>query len=168
MKKTDPKDILFYLVIVVILFVMISLLYNANKSEPPDYSSVLQDFEQEKVERFVVEGSGKLTMYMKDGSKKEHHLLSIEFFRQDIGDLIRQQHARGTITHYDWKPEWQPPWWVMFIPYVLIIVVFIALWYFMINRGGGGEPRAMSFKRANPRLVSDEKRKFTFNDVQGA
>jgi cell division protease FtsH len=26
----------------------------------------------------------------------------------------------------------------------------------------------MTFKRANPRLVSDEKRKFTFNDVQGA
>ncbi|MDR1736063.1 MAG: ATP-dependent zinc metalloprotease FtsH [Oscillospiraceae bacterium] len=168
MKKADPKDILFYLVIIIILVVVVSVLYDANKPEPMKYSEVLRDFRQEQVESFVIEANGQMTMYMKDKTRKSYKLLSIEFFRQDLGAEIEAQTAQGKLTEYDYKPGWEPPWWVMFIPYVLIIVVFIALWFFMMNRTGGGESRAMTFKRANPRLVSDEKKKYTFNDVQGA
>lgn len=168
MKKADPKDILFYLVIVIILFVMISQLLSGTRPKAMDYASVVREFQQGKVKSFVVEGNGRLTMTMwENDTEKVHELLSIEFFRQDLGGLILEQLDKGTLVTYNWKPEWEPPWWVMFIPYLLIIVVFIALWFFMFNRNGG-ENRAMTFKRANPRLISDEKKKLTFNDVQGA
>ncbi|MCL2030948.1 MAG: ATP-dependent zinc metalloprotease FtsH, partial [Oscillospiraceae bacterium] len=168
MRKVDPKDILFYLVIAVILFVMINLLYQAGRTEQLAYSDVLRLFRQEKVKSFIAEGNGKLTMLLQNDTRVEANLLSLDYLREDINDLILKQTDRGVLTTFDWKREWVPPWWMMFIPYVLIIAVFVVLWYFMINRTGGGENRAMTFKRANPRLISDEKRKYTFNDVQGA
>ena len=61
---------------------------------------------------------------------------------------------------------------MMFIPYLVVIVIFVLLWYFLFNRsgvgGGGGTNTAMKFGRARTRLGTDEKKKVTFADVAGA
>ncbi len=166
MKKTDFKDLLFYVAILSILLFLVYMIVQASQPKPLVYSKMLQEFKQEKVESFVVEGD-TLTLFMKDGTRKVCKLLSVVFFRDDLGEIIEQQNKNGTITEFDYVAPWQPPWWMMFVPYLLIIGVFVVLWYFMMGRGGGND-RAMQFKKANPRHHTDDKRKVTFGDVEGA
>ncbi|MDR0248373.1 MAG: ATP-dependent zinc metalloprotease FtsH [Oscillospiraceae bacterium] len=167
MKKTEPKDILFYLVIVIIIIVMISLIYNAQKPQAPLYSEVIRLFEQQKVREFEIKGT-TLTLILGDGSKVIHELYDVNYFREDLNGIIRDQFANGTIEKYEINTGWVPPWWMTFIPTILLVVIFVALWYFMFNRSMGGGDRAISFKRANARMASDEKKKVTFADVEGA
>jgi len=70
---------------------------------------------------------------------------------------------------YNYDAGWQAPWWLGFIPYAVIIVVFVILWMAMMNRSGiGGDKSVMRFGKARTRLASEEKRRVTFADVAGA
>ena len=72
--------------------------------------------------------------------------------------------------NYNYDVGWQAPWWLGFIPYAVIIVVFVVLWMAMMNRSGVGGDKSvmMKFGKARTRLASEEKRKVTFADVAGA
>ena len=65
-----------------------------------------------------------------------------DWFYQDFNDLIVEQKRQGIITDYDYPQGWVPPYWMSFIPWIVILVVFGLLWYFMFLRqagaGGGG------------------------------
>ena len=71
--------------------------------------------------------------------------------------------------NYTYTVGWQMPWWLSFIPYILLIVVFFILWSSMMNRSGlGGDKGVTKFSKARTRLGSEEKKKVTFADVAGA
>ena len=53
------------------------------------------------------------------------------------------------------------------LPYVLVMGGAMLLWYFMMNRAGGGAGGVAKFSKARTRLGSDEKNKKTFADVAG-
>ena len=55
------------------------------------------------------------------------------------------------------------------IPYVIIIVLMIALWIYVMNQatGRGGASRMNSFGRARVKLGTEEKKKVYFKDVAG-
>ncbi|MBQ8004600.1 MAG: AAA family ATPase, partial [Oscillospiraceae bacterium] len=89
-------------------------------------------------------------------------------FRMDVGDLLREHRARGIITDDDRIPEAETPWWMMFLPYILVFVVIGLMWYFMYNKADGGAGKAMRFGKARTKLGSEEKKKVTFADVAGA
>ncbi len=62
------------------------------------------------------------------------------------------------------------PGWVQFLPWVLIIIVFILLYYFamkrMMSAGPGG--KINSFGKSHAKMPTDDKNKVTFKDVAGA
>lgn len=60
------------------------------------------------------------------------------------------------------------PWWVSMLPYLIIIVIFGAFWYVMMNRADGGAGKAMSFSKARVKQGSEQKKLVTFDDVEGA
>jgi len=86
----------------------------------------------------------------------------------DVGELLREHRSYGIITDDDRIPEAGTPWWMMFLPYILVIVVIGLMWYFMYNKADGGAGKAMRFGKARTKLGSDEKKKVTFADVAGA
>ncbi len=167
LKNNGLKDIGFYVIVLLILAGTVLLLFNASNEPPPTYSDVVHYFQQEQVKSFEIEGD-VLRLELKEGKKLEHQLLSLGIFYDDLGDLIHEQDAKGLYEKYNYVPGYTPPWWMTMIPYVLIIGLFIVLWYFMFNRAGGGDGKAMKFGRARTRLGSDEKKKVTFGDVAGA
>ncbi|MDR0293883.1 MAG: ATP-dependent zinc metalloprotease FtsH [Oscillospiraceae bacterium] len=165
------KDILFYFVVLVILLGTVYLLTQLRKPKEPSYAEVLKEFHNENVKEFVLEGN-TLTLYLYNPppprDTRVHRLYSVGFFYEDAREMIADQLERGVLVNYNYDLGFVLPGWLMAAPYFVLIVVIIGLWYFMLNRTGGGDARAMNFKRAHPRLHSEDKRKYTFADVEGA
>ncbi len=59
-------------------------------------------------------------------------------------------------------------WFLEFLPYLLMMGVVIAIWFFMMRSQMGGSSRVMNFSRSNARMQDPSKNKITFADVAGA
>ena len=88
-------------------------------------------------------------------------------FYEDFKDIIKSQYESGVLEEYDYDEGFVAPWWASMIPYVLVMVGVMALWYVMMNKAGGGAGGIAKFSKARTRLGSDEKNKKTFADVAG-
>lgn len=171
MKKEGVKDLGFYVIVILLVLGSIWLIMQLTQPDKLSYGEVTRLFSQERVREFRIEGTTlKLVVDEGDGklTQKEHELYSVDYFREDVGALVLAQYEKGTITNYDFNAGFVPPWWLMMVPYILLIAVFFVLWYFMFNRSAGGDNKAHKFGKARTRLGSDEKKKVTFNDVAGA
>ncbi len=60
------------------------------------------------------------------------------------------------------------PWYMEFLPFLIIIVITMALWYFLMARQGGGNSKVMNFGKSRARMSDPSKNKITFKDVAGA
>ncbi len=167
MKNKSFRGIGFYVIVLIILIGTIAVMYNSAGNTGPKYSEILDFFYNEQVETFVLDGD-TLQMQLKDGSIVSYLLPDWNLFFSDLNDLIKQQKEAGILSDYDVIAAREIPWWVSMVPYLIMIVIFGLFWYYMINRSDGGAGKAMSFGKARTRLASDEKRKVTFRDVEGA
>lgn len=149
----------------------IFILLSQNDAESLTYSEVKKLFYEEKVSYFEIEGENLILTLREpvNGSfTATHKLYSVSIFYEDLNELIEAQAAAGVISGYNYDVGWEAPWWLTFVPYVLIFIIFGVIWYFIMNKGAGGDKGAMRFGKARTRLGSSEKNKVTFNDVAGA
>ena len=157
---------------IILLAVIYTMLTPRQEQEALSYADVVEMFQNEEVESFVVEG-GNLIITRKGAAETDpavtYDLYDVGMFWNQLGDLIQQQKDAGIISDYDFQTGCVAPWWLSMIPYLLIIVAFFALWYYMMNKagGGGGAPGVGKFGKARTRLGSEEQKKVTFKDVAG-
>ena len=136
--KNRARDIGFYaLLIVILLATIFTMNLNGRKSMNAEYSEVRDYFLQEKVESFVAEGN-KLTLTLKDESVVTCELSSISIFYNDLNDLVQEQKDKGILKEYDYPPQWQAPWWASFLPYLIVMVLFVVVWSVAMNKMQGG------------------------------
>ncbi|MGM9522538.1 MAG: ATP-dependent zinc metalloprotease FtsH [Oscillospiraceae bacterium] len=173
-KKPNRKpDIGFYIFILIILIATIYLLSSQDSSYTGiSYSEMRQQFEQENVEYFTIEDNVvylTLRQPLNGLTNVYHELLSVSIFYEDLSELITDQWRNGILT-YNYEPAWETPWWITILPYVIIMVIFIVIWYVMMNRAnsGGGAGGVGRFGKARTRLASEDKKRVTFKDVAGA
>ena len=169
MKKSSFRGIGLYIAVIIALIGIIAVFFRSGKPEEPSYSEVVELFEDAQVKRFLIDGDSMI-IEKTDGTQVNWTVPSWTLFFDDVGDLIHEQRAAGTLEWYDVKAEAPVSIWWSFLPYIIVFVLFAAFWYFMMNRSdgaGGGARGAMSFGRARTRLA-DEKNKKTFADVEGA
>ncbi len=169
MKKDRKRDIGFYVLILVVLVAVIFLLLSNNPQEGMRYSEVRRLFEEEKVKSFAVDGDTLVMSFREPYEGRytaSHQLYNFGVFYEDLHELIDQQWHDGVITDYNYDVGWQAPWWLSFLPYLLIMIVFGVLWFAMMNRGMGGDKSAMRFGKARTRVGATDK-KVTFADVAG-
>lgn len=157
-----------YLLILLVLLAAVSVVLTQSQqaATPVTYGQVFDDFTQEKVDSYVV-NDNLLTMQMKDGSIVKYKLSDLNLFYNDLGETIRGQKQDGTLKDMDYITQ-EMPWWMSFVPYMVLMVILGLFWYFMMNKqaGGGGNP--MQFGKARAKLATDDKRHVTFDDVAGA
>ena len=171
-RERRPKDIGFYILVLVVLIAVIFLMSSNRDTDPTKmtYSQVRDLFRNNQVSSFVLEGDSLiLTLKEPYGGRYNvvHELYSFSVFYEDLHELIDAQWGEGVLKEYDYKTGWEAPWWLAFIPYLVILVIFGVLWFVMMNRGGaGGDKAAMRFGRARTRVGSGDK-KVTFADVAG-
>ena len=168
--KSNLKIILFYLVLIAVIIFFVAQVFTTTQADKLVYSDIVTYFEQEQVSAFVVDEDYLLTMTLKDGTEVSYQLKSLTIFRDDLGDLILEQKSAGIIASYDYEPETVFPWWVSMLPYLIIIVIFVALWFYVMNQAMGGKGNKMnSFGKARVKTAQpDQKNRVLFRDVAGA
>jgi cell division protease FtsH len=176
-KNRSPRDIGFYILVIVILASAVFLLTSNQGNSGTvikNYSDVRRLFMEDQVVSFNVKDN-TLTIKLKEnypGTTSDivtHDLYDVQMFRDDIATIVNSKLVSDPKFEYNYDVGWQAPWWFQLIPYAVIIIVFILLWNAMMNRSGvGGDKSVMKFGKARTRLASEEKKKVTFNDVAGA
>ena len=171
--KNRARGIGFYLLIGVIILAVIFYLTTPAEQKEYTYSEIEELFRQEQVKSFCLEGDElTLNLYSPDSDGNttiKKTLPSPTWFREDLGDLIEEQTASGVLTEDDYVKGWTAPWWMSILPYLISIVLFIGVWYLLMNKaGGGGAPGVGKFGKAHTRTGEENLKKVTFADVAGA
>ena len=176
-RSRSPRELGFYLLILVILLGAIYLVTN-NDEQPTteiDYSEMRRLFMDYEVLAFNINQNNRVTMELKSPYRDSgsphvrHELLDLHIFYADLSSYIDESMRRDSNFRYNYNPGMRIPWWVSLLPYVILIAAFFFIWSAMMNRSGvGGDKGAMKFGRARTRLASDDKKKVTFADVAGA
>ena len=176
--KSNKRMILFYLFFIVAIVIAATAFSNSGNTKKVKYSDITEYFYNEEVKEVVVNQNDVLILTLKNGYSVEYQFsnLSLTMFVNEMQPLIVEQQKAGIITSVDYLPATTLPWWVSFLPYVLVIVVLIIFWWSFIKRasgtngnmGGGIGGRMNSFSKARTKLGSDEKHKVLFSDVAGA
>ena len=137
------------------------------------YSALVDLFKEEQVQSFKTEGNTIILQVRTDDpdlptEEMTYDIYSFNLFYEDFHELIWEQYDSGVIEEFDYTEGFTLPWWASFLPYLLIMIIAMALWYSMMNRAGGAGPGGFSrFSKARTRNGSDEKNKKTFKDVAG-
>ncbi len=175
--KSNKRMVLFYVFFIAAIILAATVFSNDGNTKKLTYGDILDHFKKEEVTGVVVdENDLVLELTLNTGKKVEFQFsqTSYDAFRNDLQDLVKTQYENGIIQKYDYYPTQSIPWWMNFLPYIIVVVVLIALWWSFIKRasgangGGGLGGRMNSFSKAKTKLGSDEKHKVLFEDVAGA
>lgn len=175
--KNNIKVILFYIVLIAVIIIATASLFKSMSGDDITYSDVISYFKEEKVRKFEIDGNNVLKMEIRvtltDGSEGsayvEYKLRDISIFYADLNDLVLEQYDSGIIEYYEYAAPTELPWWVSFLPYLIVIVLFIVMWVYMINQASGGRgSKLSSFGRSRAKMADINKNRVTFRDVAGA
>ena len=169
-KQTKNPGMGLYFLAIILLLLAYYAFAGGDRTPTVTYAQVEDLFQREQVTSFYVRDGNQLYLNLQDGTTVTNTLGSVESFREELGDLIRQQKAAGILTDYNYDPVYSPPWWSQMLIYVLLIGGVFLLWQYMAARaqGGGGMDQGRRFSKAKIRFGSESKQKVSFADVAGA
>ena len=169
-KQTKNPGMGLYFLAIILLLLAYYAFAGGDRTPMVTYAQVEDLFQQGQVTSFYVRDGSQLYLNLQDGTTVTNTLGSVESFREELGDLIRQQKADGILTDYNYDPVYSPPWWSQMLIYVLLIGGVFLLWQYMAVRaqGGGGMDQGRRFSKAKIRFGSESKQKVSFADVAGA
>ena len=171
--RNRTRDLGFYVLLMVILIAVIfTMTKDSGADKIKNYSELVDLFNEEKVQSFKTEGNTVILSIrtgdaVKPIEEKTYDLYSFSVFYEDFHETIRQQYESGVLEEYDYGKGVEIPWWASFLPYLIIMIAAMALWYVMMNKAGGMQGGIGKFSKARTKLGSDEKDKKTFADVAG-
>ena len=164
------QTILLVAVLALVLVVLSSSLLTQNGSRLA-YSDVLDLFENEQVESFVLQGDTlTLTLYGSDAEQAgtaTAKIGDIETFHKDLDETIAAQSAAGVLKSYNYLPAANSIWKTA-LPYLLVGIALLFVWFILMNRSGSGPNAMAQFTRANARFGVPSGESVTFQDVAGA
>ena len=158
------KNVAIYLLIILLAIMLIRWSNPpVNKDKGPDYNNFVQAVVQDKVAKVDVTPDKNLNTYsvtLKDGTKFD--------VAGPIGDSQLLMDLKAHVANFNFVTPAEAPWWTGLLTTVLLPLVIVVIFFFMMQQTQGGGNRVMQFGKSRARLVSDEKKKITFEDVAGA
>lgn len=185
--KKNQRGMMGYVVLVA-AFILIAVVLNGGfgttASRRIEYPELLTAIREDNVKSVAIRGSSLVGLY------RNGPVADVDFpergydFETTIGsdfiDTVRQMTAAKTgkaldevsVSDLPFTVEYRAPvvtpWYVEFLPFIVIIVISMALWYFVMARQGGGNSKVMNFGKSRARVSDPSKNRVTFKDVAGA
>ncbi|MGH1376193.1 MAG: ATP-dependent zinc metalloprotease FtsH [Alphaproteobacteria bacterium] len=165
MKNNVSRNLVFWLGIGLFILVLLSLVKETNKNaflnaKEISYSEFMDDAKRGQISEVTVKGNKLLGVYsdQKDG-----------FFAKIPPEENIVSRLEGTavkISAEDPDPPQISIWYVIlnFLPFLLIIGVWLFFMRQMNGKGGGG---AMGFGKSRAKMLTERQGKITFDDVAG-
>lgn len=170
----NPKNnrgIIIYVAVLIALVLIASSTFGLNKKESTyKYSEVVAFFDDNKILEYTFDlGTGELKFKLKDDTtEKTYTVPNTNLFINTVQEKVEEYNRANPDSRvpYNLIPIATMPFWVSYLPTLLLIVAMGALWWFTIkqSRGGGN---ISGFGKAKAR-TPDQGRRVTFADVAGA
>jgi len=167
----------FLALIVVIVFAAVFALRGLDAAPAPSSAEIRSLIESQQVDTVTVKDDTLTLVLKKPWNGQEvvtAKLYSAEMFHDEYNELLASQQRSGILADYNYEPT-SIPWWVQFVPWIVLIALFALMWYVMIARqaamtggSGGGLDRSSRFSHARTKTVDAEGKRVTFADVAGA
>ena len=170
-KQRNRPGVGVYFALILLLLCGYYLFFDTLRVPAVSYAQAEELFRREQVQSFYVKDGSELYLSLRDGTTVRNELGSTDRFREELGELIREQKAAGILVDYDFDPVYRPPWWSEILLYVLLIGGIFLVWQYMMIRaqsGGGGMDQGKRFGKARIRFGSDSEEKTNFEQVAGA
>jgi len=185
--KKSQRGMMGYVVLIV-AFILIAVVLNGGFGQTVDrrieYPKLLEAIENQTVEAVAIRGSTLVGLY-KDSTTAASDFPERNYdFETTIGsdfyDTVCRITAAQTgkalddvgVTDFSFTIQYRAPvvtpWYAEILPFILIIIISMALWYFVIARQGGGNSKVMNFGKSHARMSDPSKNPVTFKDVAGA
>ncbi len=185
--KRSSKGFMGYVVLIG-AFILIAVLMNGGfgmtVNKRIEYPSLLELIKNDQVARVAIRNNSLV------GMLRESQVAQSDFpernydFETTIGEdfieTVRQMEAtkKGvtldevSVSDLRFSVEYRAPivtpWYMDFLPFLLIMGVSILFWVIIMRQQGGGNSKVMSFGKSRARMVDASKNKITFADVAGA
>ena len=168
------RNLLLYIGIPVVLFIIIFLFNNRTPQQNTHkYSDIIDYFQSQEVTEYRLNlGTGEMLITLEGGESVGYVLPSVDLFYMDVRDSINQyneDHPDKKMVQDIIRPA-ETSWFVSLLPTLILFAGLIIFWMIMMRRLGSsmGGDKQMNFGKAKIKQMSDEKRKTTFADVAGA
>ena len=184
--KNNLKVILFYVIFIAVIAVVVVMLFQGNGTKQEiidvtDYQEVIRAFADTKdtdgdgkadagVKSCVISFRHKTLTYTTYEDKiYRYEIAEMEYFQRDLSPMIVSLSEQGLIEEVINEPVITLPGWVSYVPFLLIIVVFIVFYFIAMKRAGSEGNKINNFGKARVKTpVPDDKNKIRFKDVAGA
>ena len=188
--KVNFKSLLLLGVIIVAMLVSVSL-FNSAADEPEKftYSDAIDNFENNMVYSFVIDGNSNLKLVLiqsevdangnntwvpkldaKGNYVTYEEEIGLTFTVQVTQILGLAESAELTrLTDYDVLEPATAPWYQVYLPYIILGLLLIGMWIFVMRSAGTmGGGKINSFSKSRAKVANNDKNAVKFADVAGA
>ncbi len=175
--KMNLKSILMLaLIIVVVLVAVTTISDNLSDKDDPTYYEILDYFDDDRVKSFVINGEMVIKLQViREGDNPEKLTETVTYKLTDssqknqIYEIARSKMEAGNTNLVDFdvtRPE-GTPWYLAYLPYIIVGALFIGLWIFIMRQAPGGG-KINSFAKSKAKVSVNDKDAVKFADVAGA
>ncbi|MBO4283651.1 MAG: ATP-dependent zinc metalloprotease FtsH [Clostridia bacterium] len=193
--KSSFKNILIFVLLIVTVIIFAMILSDMRKDKDKvSYGEVLSYFDERLVYSADYDTDSYLTLYLRvpvdadgDGQRdldergfpetktdskgnpvyqKVVYRLASYVQLERVNELCETGLAEGWLDSYDFEEPTDTPWYISFLPYIIVIVLFIVFYVVMVNRAGQGVKNG--FARSHAKVSFNDKNAVKFTDVAGA
>ncbi|NLO85739.1 MAG: ATP-dependent zinc metalloprotease FtsH [Clostridiales bacterium] len=156
----------------------------AQQNRRIEYPQLLTSIREDNVKAVAIRGTTLVGLYrngtIADADFPERGYDFETTIGSDFIDTVRQMTATAQGKQLDeisvsdlsftvaYRAPLVIPWYQEFLPFFLIILMTLGVWYFVMARQGGGNNKVMNFGKSRARISDPSKIKVTFKDVAGA
>ncbi len=156
----------FYIVLLIIVFIFISLFYNQNEQTIIlQTSEFVKQIEANNVDSVLFQ-EDTVHGTLKDGQIFETYVPNL--VGSQVGQKVFDELEKGNIKELDGKRAQETLAIFNILAPIVMIILFLIFWFVFMQNSQGGGGKVMSFGKSRARLhKADEKQKITFADVAG-
>ncbi len=183
--KINFKSILMLILIVVVVLVAVTTISdNLSEKDDPTYSEILDYFHEDRVKSFVINGEMVIKLQViREGDNPDKltetvtYALTDSYQKSEIYEIARamklaadadpNDNITTNLEFYDVTRPEGTPWYLAYLPYIIVGALFIGLWIFIMRQAPGGG-KVGSFAKSKAKVVANDKDAVKFADVAGA
>jgi cell division protease FtsH len=178
--KKNRFRFLWYLIGFAVFFFLAAWILSENSQQTVSYSEVVgyfhnigsEDENAVSVTEMTLTSSNELTLKLSNGTTVSTTLQNLSIFYEDCWDYLYDDAGNLLIDKIDLPEPVSYPAWISALPWIIILIAFIALWIYVIRQagaGGSGTSRVNGFGKSRAKMtLAGEKNKIRFSDVAGA